>query len=311
VTPSFPIKIKRGSVSGIFGFNMRILVFGKTGQVGYGLSKDLEGVGSVRCVGREEADLSDLASVENTIQKERPDIVINAAAYTQVDQAESHAELANLINAEAPEVMAEMTAANGAWLIHYSTDYVFDGESGSPYTEDMVSCPGNVYGVTKSSGESAIMRATARYVILRTSWVYSNRGRNFLNTVLRLANERRVLRIVDDQRGTPTYSRALSTNTAKIITQLSRNLDNPDMAGVFNMTCRGTATWYDFAKEILQCAGIENVRIEPVSTSEFPTPAKRPQFSVLDNSKLEHIYGLRLPRWQDSLKECLAQRAST
>ena len=193
---------------------MRILVFGKTGQVGFGLSKDLESVGSVRCVGRDEVDLGDLASIETTIQYEHPDIVVNAAAYTNVDQAESEVELANLINIKAPGVMAEMAAAGGAWFIHYSTDYVFDGECSTPYTEDMTRQPINVYGTTKSRGEDAVTKATTRYLIIRTSWVYSNRGRNFLNTVLRLANERRELRIVNDQTGTPTYSRTLSTNTA-------------------------------------------------------------------------------------------------
>jgi dTDP-4-dehydrorhamnose reductase len=288
---------------------MRILVFGKTGQVGFGLTKDLESVGSVRCVGRDEVDLGDLASIETTIQHEHPDIVVNAAAYTNVDQAESDVELANLINAKAPGVMAEMAAAGGAWFIHYSTDYVFDGECSTPYTEDMTRQPINVYGATKSRGEDAVKKATTRYLIIRTSWVYSNRGRNFLNTVLRLANERRELRIVDDQIGTPTYSRALSINTSKMIKKLSLNWDDPDMAGIFNMTCRGAATWYEFAREILKYAGIEHVMVEPISTSEFPTPAKRPQYSVLDNAKLEHLYGLRLPRWQDSLKDCLAQRA--
>ena len=288
---------------------MRILVFGKTGQVGFGLSKDLESVGSVRCVGRDEVDLGDLASIETTIQHEHPDIVVNAAAYTNVDQAESEVELANLINIKAPGVMAEMAAAGGAWFIHYSTDYVFDGECSTPYTEDMTRQPINVYGTTKSRGEDAVIKATTRYLIIRTSWVYSNRGRNFLNTVLRLANERRELRIVNDQTGTPTYSRTLSTNTANMIKKLSLNWDDPDMAGIFNMTCRGATTWYEFAREILKYAGIEHVSVEPISTSEFPTQAKRPQYSVLDNAKLEHLYGLRLPRWQDSLKECLAQRA--
>ena len=288
---------------------MRILVFGKTGQVGFGLSKDLESVGSVRCVGRDEVDLGDLASIETTIQHEHPDIVVNAAAYTNVDQAESEVELANLINIKAPGVMAEMAAAGGAWFIHYSTDYVFDGECSTPYTEDMTRQPINVYGMTKSRGEDAVIKATTRYLIIRTSWVYSNRGRNFLNTVLRLANERRELRIVNDQTGTPTYSRTLSTNTANMIKKLSLNWDDPDMAGIFNMTCRGATTWYEFAREILKYAGIEHVAVEPISTSEFPTKAKRPQYSVLDNAKLEHLYGLRLPRWQDSLKECLAQRA--
>ena len=288
---------------------MRILVFGKTGQVGSGLFKDLKEVGSVRRVGRETADLTDLAAVANVIQEERPNIVINAAAYTNVDQAETDQDIARLVNAKAPTVMAEMAAAINAWFIHYSTDYVFDGESNTPYIEDWPKNPQSVYGSTKLEGEEAIQQATDRYLILRTSWVYSNNGRNFLNTILRLSNQQGELRIVDDQTGTPTYARALSSNTAAMIKQLDTGWDRPDLAGIFNVTCQGSTTWYGFACEILKSAGIEGVRIEPITTSEFPTPAKRPHYSVLDNSKLEQIYGLRLPHWRDSLKECLAQRA--
>ena len=146
-------------------------------------------------------------------------------------------------------------------------------------------------------------------MILRTSWVYSNTGRNFLNTILRLTEEQRELRIVDDQVGTPTYSRALSINTAKLVEKLFADRDNLDLAGIYNMTCQGSTTWYGFACEILSIAGIEDVSIVPITTDDFPTPAKRPLYSVLDNSKLQHMYGIRLPSWQDSLKECLAQRA--
>lgn len=288
---------------------MYILVFGKTGQVGSGLIKDLGQSGRVRCIGRETADLSDLAAVENVIRDEHPDLVINAAAYTHVDQAEKEPELADLINAKAPGVMAEMTEAINAWFIHYSTDYVFDGESTKPYTEEASISPSSVYGRTKAAGEEAIRRAASRYLILRTSWVYSNSGRNFLNTILRLAGQQQELRIVDDQTGTPTYSRALSTNTALIVKKLAEDWDNLEKAGVFNMTCGGATTWYGFAREIFRIGGIEDVHINPITTSEFPTPAKRPGYSVLDNSKLERVYGLRLPDWKDSLKECLARRA--
>ena len=290
---------------------MRILVFGKTGQVGSGLSRDLLEVGSVRCVGRETADLTDLAAVENVIQEEQPSVIVNAAAYTHVDQAETDKEAAHLVNAKAPAVMAEMAAAMNAWFIHYSTDYVFDGESSAPYAEDNAKNPLGVYGNTKSAGEEAIEQVTNRYLILRTSWVYSNTGRNFLNTILRLSKQQRELRIVDDQIGTPTYSRALSASTATIIKKLVTDQKRQDLAGIFNMTCQGSTTWYGFACEILKTAGIKGVKVQPITTSEFPTPAKRPHFSVLDNSKLERVYGLRLPHWRESLKECLAQRAFT
>lgn len=288
---------------------MRILVFGKTGQVGFGLSKDLAGLGSVRCVGRDEADLSDLAALENVIQEDRPDVIINAAAYTNVDHAETDVEVAHLINARAPGVMAEMAAVNNAWLIHYSTDYVFDGDQDAPYSEEAAKNPRNVYGETKAAGEDAICQATDRHLIIRTSWIYSNAGRNFLNTVLRLAKQQNELRIVDDQMGTPTYARVLSRATAEIIRQLSDNRDEKDLAGIFNVTCSGATTWYGFACEILRQAGCADVRVEPISTRDFPTPAARPRYSVLDNAKIGRVYGLHLPMWQDALKECLAERA--
>ena len=290
---------------------MHILVFGKTGQVGSGLFRDLREVGSVRCVGRETADLTDLAAVENVIQDERPNVIVNAAAYTHVDHAETDEEVAHLVHAKAPAVMAEMAAVMDAWFIHYSTDYVFDGESKVPYTEDNPKNPLGVYGATKSAGEEAIEQVTNRYLILRTSWVYSNTGRNFLNTILRLSKQQRELRVVDDQVGTPTYSRALSTSTATMIKKLVTNQDSQDLAGTFNMTCQGSTTWYGFACEILKTAKVKGVKVHPITTSEFPTPAKRPHYSVLDNSKLERVYGLRLPHWRESLKECLAQRAFT
>ncbi len=288
---------------------MRILVFGKTGQVGSGLAKDLGGMGSVRCVGRTEADLSDLAAVENIIQEDHPDVIINAAAYTNVDHAETDVEIARLVNARAPGVMAEMAAVNDAWIVHYSTDYVFDGELDAPYAEEAVKNPKNVYGDTKSSGEDAIRQATDRHLIIRTSWVYSNEGRNFLNTVLRLASQQGELRIVDDQMGTPTYARILSRTTAAMLKRISADRNDSNLAGIYNVTCEGATTWYGFACEILRCAGIDKVSIEPIGTGDYPTPAERPRYSVLDTSKLDRVYGLRLPPWQASLKECMAERA--
>lgn len=289
---------------------MRILVFGRTGQVGAGLVGDLDALGRVRCVGRAEADLSDLAAIENVIQEERPDVIVNAAAYTNVDQAETDTEIARLINATAPGVMAEMAEANRAWLVHYSTDYVFDGNRDAPYTEGTEKKPINFYGETKAEGEDAIRAATDRHVIIRTSWVYSNEGRNFLNTALRLANQHGEMRIVDDQTGTPTYARALSFATAAMIKRLSLEPENPELTGIFNVTCQGATTWYGFAREIVRLAGIRDVHIEPIATRDFPTPASRPLYSVLDNSRLERCYGLRLPTWQEALSQCMAERAA-
>lgn len=287
---------------------MRILVFGKTGQMGLGLSKDLAGLGSVRCVGRDEADLSDLAAIENVIQEEHPDVIVNAAAYTNVDHAETDIEVANLVNAIAPSVMAEMAEVNNAWFVHYSTDYVFDGGTDTPYTEGAEKKPINVYGRTKAAGEEAVQKATMRHLIIRTSWIYSNEGRNFLNTVMRLARQTGELRIVDDQIGTPTYARVLSRTTAEMIKKLSAHHDVPGLAGIFNVTCGGATTWFGFACEILRCAGIRDVAVQPIRTLDFPTPATRPHYSVLDHSRLEQIYGMNLPTWQAALKECLAER---
>ena len=289
---------------------MRILVFGKTGQMGFGLSKDLAGLGSVRCVGRDEADLSDLAAIENVIQEEHPDVIVNAAAYTNVDHAETDIEVANLVNTIAPGVMAEMAEVNNAWFVHYSTDYVFDGGTDTPYTEGAEKKPINVYGRTKAAGEEAVQKATKRHLIIRTSWIYSNEGRNFLNTVMRLARQTGELRIVDDQIGTPTYARVLSRTTAEMIKKLSAHHDAPGLAGIFNVTCGGATTWFGFACEILRCAGIRDVAVQPIRTLDFPTPATRPHYSVLDNSRLEQFYGLNLPTWQAALKECLAERVS-
>ncbi len=288
---------------------MRILVFGKTGQVGTGLARSLQPLGDVRVLGRAEVDLSDLAAIARLVRAERPDVVVNAAAYTAVDRAESEPELAMTVNGRAPGAMARAAAEIGALLVHYSTDYVFDGSARSPYAEDAPTCPLSVYGRTKLAGEEAVRAAGGNHVILRTSWVYSLRGHNFLKTVLRLARERDELRIVDDQIGSPTCAGALAAGTAALITRVQQQGGlQAEQAGVYQMTCAGATSWYGFAKKILEAAHLGNtVRLVPIKTPEYPTPAVRPAYSVLSNEKLARAFDVRLPDWEEGLHQCLAE----
>lgn len=289
---------------------MKGLVFGKTGQVGSCLAAGLGSLESTWFMDREQADLACPDHVRKVIETLAPDVVINAAAYTAVDRAESEPALAHIVNADAPGAMAEACARTGAWLIHYSTDYVFDGTATEPYTEDAEVSPLNVYGRTKLAGEEAIRAAHDRHLIFRTSWVYSNHGRNFLNTMLRLASERDELNIVSDQAGTPTYAGSLADATDRILHALSaRWSEDREVAGTYHMTCAGSTSWYDFARRIFERSGLsDRVRVNPIPTSEFPTPAARPMFSVLSNEKLERIFGLRLESWDDALYKCLSER---
>lgn len=289
---------------------MKGLVFGRTGQVGQCLATRLRSLESVSFLDREQADLSRPDTVRKVIEALEPDVVINAAAYTAVDQAESEPQLARVINVDAPGVMAEACARTGAWLIHYSTDYVFDGAASEPYTEDDPVSPINVYGRTKLAGEEAVRGAHDRHLIFRTSWVYSNHGRNFLNTMLRLASERDELNVVSDQTGAPTYAGAIADATDEVLHALATG--HPavdDVTGVYHMTCAGRTSWYELARRIFELSGrSDSVRVNPIATSEFPTPAARPLFSVLSNDKLERVFGVRLDSWEDALYNCLSER---
>jgi dTDP-4-dehydrorhamnose reductase len=237
-------------------------------------------------------------------------VVINAAAYTAVDQAESEPELAHLVNAEAPRVMAEACAESGAWLVHYSTDYVFDGTASEPYSEDDPVSPVNVYGRTKLEGEQAVVGNAPRHLIFRTSWVYSNHGRNFLNTMLRLSAERAVLTIVSDQVGSPTWTGAIAGATEQVLHRLSGwGTGGDDKAGIYHMTCGGRTSWYGFARAIFEQTGrLDGIRVEPIDTASYPTPARRPLYSVLNNDKLANVFGVKLDTWDDALRECLSER---
>jgi len=288
---------------------MKGLVFGKTGQVGTCLAAGLRALEDVAFLDRAQADLARPESVRKAIESLEPDVVINAAAYTAVDRAESEPELAQIINADAPAAMARACAASGAWLIHYSTDYVFDGTAGEPYEEDTAVSPINVYGRTKLAGEQAIRDIHQRHLIFRTSWVYSNHGRNFLNTMLRLAGERDELNIVCDQIGSPTYAGSIAEATDRIVALLDTGGRADDRAGTYHMTCAGRTSWYDFARSIFELDGrLDGIRVNPIPTSEFPTPARRPSFSVLSNEKLLRVFSVRLPPWDDALGKCLSER---
>jgi dTDP-4-dehydrorhamnose reductase len=286
----------------------RILLTGKSGQVGYELERSLQGLGEIIAVDRRQMDLSNLDNIRQVIRDVRPDLIVNPAAYTAVDKAESEPELAMLVNAHAPAVMAEEAKALGAVMIHYSTDYVFDGTKTSPYVEDDPTCPINVYGRTKLAGEQAIQAAGIPYLILRTSWVYGMRGKNFLMTIRRLAQERDELRIVADQHGAPTWSRTIADITAHIIAQHKGPGTSYDWwkarSGVYHMTAQGQTTWHGFTGAILAHPSIEpKPRLLPISAGEYPVPAARPANSVLSSARFIEQF-CQIPTWEEALRLC-------
>lgn len=300
---------------------MKILLTGKTGQVGYELERSLQGLGTVGALDRSQMDMTNLSQVRDVVREVKPDLIVNPAAYTAVDKAESEPELAMRINGEAPGIMAEEARKLGAAMIHYSTDYVFDGTKRSPqgdlvpYTEDDAPNPINVYGKTKLAGEQAIVASGCAHLILRTSWVYSMRGKNFLLTMLRLANERDELAIVNDQYGAPTWSRTIADTTAHILRKMSSSENNAEWwrqhAGLYHMTAQGQTTWQGFAQEIMTKAeqlGLLNKQAPTVlgiTTQDYPTPALRPLNSSLDIQKFSRSFDLIPTAWQWGVNECL------
>jgi dTDP-4-dehydrorhamnose reductase len=293
---------------------MKILLTGVTGQVGWELQRTLMTLGEVIPVGRNVSnadlrmDLADADSIRNTIRQIKPDLIVNPAAYTAVDKAESEPELAMAINGIAPGVMAQEALQLGAAMIHYSTDYVFKGTHNIHYTEVDSLNPQNTYGKTKLAGEQAIQAVGVPHLILRTSWVYGLRGKNFLLTMLKLAREREELRVVDDQIGAPTWSRMIAEATAQIVAQAPENVSDffVDKGGLYHLTASGKTSWYGFAKAIFE---LDPQRSEQklksliaITSKEYPTPAKRPNYSLLDNHKLTNTFGLVLPDWERSLE---------
>jgi|EP01034_Spumella_vulgaris_P027827 dTDP-4-dehydrorhamnose reductase len=284
---------------------MKILLTGSSGQVGYELERSLQGLGRVVAVDRSRMDLADLDQVRAVIRAEQPGLIVNPAAYTAVDKAESEPALAFRINAEAPGVMAEEAKKLGAALVHYSTDYVFPGNEPAPRTEGDATGPINVYGASKLAGEQAIAAAGIPHLIFRTSWVYGMRGKNFLLTMLKLARERDELRIVADQHGAPTWSRTIADATALVLAQAQGQGQDwwARNGGVYHLSSQGQTTWFEFTQAIIEQAGIA-CRLQPITSAEYPVPARRPQYSVLSSQRLQEQF-CRLPDWRDALALCL------
>lgn len=280
---------------------MRILLTGGQGQVGWELRRTLAVLGEVIAPGRDALDLASADSIVAAVRTARPGLIVNAAAYTAVDQAESESDLAMRVNGYAPGILAEEAHKAGAMLVHYSTDYVFDGSKAAPYVEADPVAPLNAYGRTKLAGEQAVMASGAAHLILRTSWVYAPRGRNFLLTVRKLGRERKELKIVDDQIGAPTPARMIAEATAHLVS------GNPaESAGIYHLSAAGQTSWHEFAAEILR--GVEGAAmVRPIPTSEYPTPARRPKNSLLDNSRFLKHFGFALPDWRVGLQLCLEE----
>jgi dTDP-4-dehydrorhamnose reductase len=287
--------------------NIRTLVFGRSGQVGWELRRKLACFGGVAGAGLPEVDFSKPDTIRNAVRAAAPSVIVNAAAYTAVDKAESEPELALAINGTAAGVLAEEARRLGSMLVHYSTDYVFDGAKQGPYVETDAPNPLNVYGRTKLAGDEAIQSVGGSYLILRTSWVYGARGSNFLLTMLRLAKEREELRIVDDQIGAPTSSECIAQATANILAQVVAPTGGglEGRSGIYHLTCGGETTWFGFAKALLTrsaaTSGIAIPNLIPIKTSEFPRPAQRPANSRLSCKRLEETFGVRMPPWEDAL----------
>ncbi len=296
--------------------DLRIVIVGRNGQLAWEANQRFQGLGQIICVGRPELDLTNIEGVRAEIRRIKPSVLVNTAAYTAVDQAEAESEAAMKINSEAPAAMAEEAKRLGALFITYSTDYVFDGKSASPYSETDHPAPLNVYGASKLSGERAVEAVGGSYLIFRTSWVYGARGKNFLRTILRLAAERPELRIVDDQLGAPTWSRDLADATREIIEQLVAQSSSAmssigealgERRGIYHMTAGGSVSWCGFATAIVDEMGKRSLskgnlaNVVPIPSSEYPTPAARPHNSRLCNDKLRNAFGVMLPPWRESL----------
>lgn len=289
---------------------MRLLVVGCHGQVGFELVRALQPLGEVVAWTRAQADLQHPTTFIDALDKLQPDVIVNAGAYTAVDAAESDEATAHCVNAEAPGALGAWASRCGASLVHFSTDYVFDGRGDRPWRETDPVWPINAYGRTKAAGETAIAMAGGPHLILRTSWVYATRGRNFLLTMLRLARERTALRVVNDQFGAPTWARAIAESTAAILARAGSDRSSVARSfaargGVFHLTCAGQTSWFDFARQTFELVPDplrQLERLEPIPTSQFPTAAKRPRYSVLDSGKLAELWGIRLPSWEDCLR---------
>ncbi|KAA0083136.1 dTDP-4-dehydrorhamnose reductase [Trinickia soli] len=287
-----------------------ILVTGVNGQVGHDLLRTLQGLGNVVAADRSMLDLADLGRVRAIVREVRPTLIVNPAAYTAVDKAETERELAMRINGEAPGVLAEEAKRLGAAFVHYSTDYVFSGDKQGAYVEDDQTDPQNVYGASKLAGEQAIAASGVPHLILRTSWVYGARGKNFLQTMLRHGAERDELNVVADQFGAPTWSNTIAALTAHVLSQAIA-ADSVDWwheySGIYHLTASGVTSWYGFAKAIFELSRLGRMPdVKPIAAASYPTTAVRPGNSRMSNEKLAGAFGVRAPGWYDALRLCMA-----
>jgi len=287
--------------------NSKILVTGANGQLGNEIRRICRNFPGLEFIFT-DVDMLDITNpdaVSVFMEASRPAIVVNCAAYTNVDGAEENVKNVRKINALAPQVLAAACAMQDAFLIHISTDYVFDGESAEPYTEEDITNPISVYGSSKLEGEEKIRTVFDNYLIIRTSWMYSEYGHNFVRSILSLARERETLNVVNDQFGSPTYARDLANCIIDIII---KSILNPKayLPGIYHYANQGSCSWYELAQEILNIAGIKTCKLIPVTTEQYPAVAKRPQYSVLDTTKVRTSFGIGIPNWRDSLRECLS-----
>jgi dTDP-4-dehydrorhamnose reductase len=294
---------------------MKILLLGKNGQVGWELQRSLAPLGELVAPDRDSkelcGDFTDLEGLARTVRSVKPEVIVNAAAHTAVDKAESEAGLARTINGLAPGVLAQEAKSINAWLVHYSTDYVFDGSGDRPWLEDDATAPLNVYGATKLEGEQLIQRSGCRHLIFRTSWVYGARGGNFAKTMLKLARERDSLSVIDDQIGAPTGADLLADVSAHAIRAARQR---PELSGLYHLVASGETTWHGYASFVLDFARSKGIQlkvapdaIKAVPTSAFPTPARRPHNSRMDTKKLQHAFDLYLPQWQTGVARMLSE----
>ena len=290
-----------------------ILLIGGNGQIGWELRQALAPLGAVRVLDRSVLDLASAEAVRDAVRETAPGIIVNAGAYTAVDRAESEPDLAQAVNGSAPGILAEEAKRLGAALVHYSTDYVFDGRLTRPYREDDPTGPISAYGRSKLAGEQAIAAVGGAYLILRTAWVYSLRGANFLTTIGRLAAQQEELRVVDDQRGAPTWARAIAEATALILTRCNARSGPGELGergGLYHLSAAGETTWFGFAEAIIsgmRAAGdrLSAREVVAIATADYPTPAQRPAWSVLDCGKARDAFGVNLPHWRDQLGRCM------
>ncbi len=297
---------------------MKILLLGKNGQVGWELQRSLAPLGELVALDRHSTDfcgdLSNLLGLAETVRAIKPDVIVNAAAHTAVDKAESEPDLTHTLNSLAPEVLAIEAAKLGAWLVHYSTDYVFDGRGETPWVETDTTAPLSVYGSTKLEGESLVAQHCLQHLIFRTSWVYAARGGNFAKTMLRLGQERDKLTVINDQFGAPTGADLIADVTAHAIRHVLQSPSSEQLSGLYHLVASGETTWFDYAKHVLAQAELTQSAIKiianevvPVLTSAFPTPASRPHNSRLNTGKLQSTFGLTLPPWQTGVNRMLAE----